>query len=120
MARYCGSTGLSRARQSEARAGVFRSGAARAAKAGRLLLRLPRLPALGLLRFYKADVSPHLRSRICRFEPSCSAYAYEAIDRYGLVRGTLLGWRRLRRCNPDDPGGFDPVPRQFSVARSAP
>jgi hypothetical protein len=74
------------------------------------LLRLPSKAALALLKFYKSRISAELRSRSCRFEPSCSAYAHEAIERYGLVKGATLSYRRLRRCNPDFPGGYDPVP----------
>lgn len=80
------------------------------ARAGEVLVRLPRLPVLWVLRLYKRHLSPHLKSRVCRFEPSCSVYAYDAIDRYGVIKGGRLTRARLRRCNPDHPGGFDPVP----------
>lgn len=62
-----------------------------------------------VLRFYKAAVSP-LLPRACRFEPTCSVYAREAIERHGLGRGGWLALRRLARCHPFRPGGFDPVP----------
>jgi len=63
---------------------------------------------LFLLRCYQRGVSPYLGSR-CRFYPSCSSYTYEAIERYGVVRGCWLGIRRLLRCHPFHPGGYDPV-----------
>lgn len=70
---------------------------------------LPARAAVALLRFYKAAVSPWL-PRACRFEPTCSVYAREAIERHGFLRGAGLAVRRLFRCHPFHPGGFDPVP----------
>ena len=65
--------------------------------------------ALLLIRAYQAVLSPFLGTR-CRFHPSCSSYTYEAIEKYGLIRGTGLGVRRLLRCHPFHEGGIDPVP----------
>ena len=65
--------------------------------------------ATAVLRFYKSALSPFL-PRACRYEPTCSAYAREAIERYGLRRGAGLALSRLARCHPFRPGGFDPVP----------
>ena len=62
-----------------------------------------------LIRFYQRAVSPGL-GRVCRFEPSCSHYSYEAIERHGLLRGVWLGVRRLLRCRPFGGSGYDPVP----------
>lgn len=62
-----------------------------------------------LLYLYRYGVSPLLGPR-CRFYPSCSAYALEAIERHGGVRGAWLATRRLCRCHPWHPGGLDPVP----------
>lgn len=62
-----------------------------------------------LLRTYKRVVSP-LMPPMCRFEPTCSVYAFEAVERYGVVRGLWLGLLRLLRCHPLNPGGWDPVP----------
>jgi len=63
-----------------------------------------------LLRVYRYAVSPMLGPQ-CRFHPSCSAYALEAIERWGAFRGSWLAARRLARCHPWHPGGYDPVPR---------
>jgi hypothetical protein len=65
--------------------------------------------ALWLLRFYQRAISPHLIPS-CRFTPTCSQYTYEAIERYGILRGGWLGLKRLARCHPFNPGGYDPVP----------
>jgi len=64
---------------------------------------------LTVLRIYQVIVSPCLPPR-CRFYPTCSQYAFEAIERYGVIRGGLIGIRRLVRCHPFSAGGHDPVP----------
>lgn len=64
---------------------------------------------LGALRVYKLALSPMLGQR-CRFHPSCSDYAREAIQYHGAARGTYLAVRRVCRCHPFSAGGFDPVP----------
>lgn len=64
---------------------------------------------LALIAVYKRFISPFL-PRSCRFYPSCSTYAAEAIERHGPVRGLLLAARRIGRCHPFHPGGYDPVP----------
>ncbi|MBA3354464.1 MAG: membrane protein insertion efficiency factor YidD [Pyrinomonadaceae bacterium] len=63
---------------------------------------------ISLLRFYKLALSP-LLPPACRFVPSCSVYAMEAIDHYGALRGSSLALRRLLRCHPFNPGGYDPL-----------
>lgn len=62
-----------------------------------------------LIRAYQYTISPMLGNR-CRFAPSCSAYAEEVIVRYGLARGVWFALRRIARCHPWNPGGYDPVP----------
>ena len=69
---------------------------------------MPRIAAIALLRFYKRWISPLLPSA-CRFHPTCSEYAMEAIKTHGVVRGTWMAVRRLSRCHPFHQGGFDPV-----------
>jgi len=63
---------------------------------------------MGALRVYKFGVSPLLPSA-CRFHPTCSEYARQAVERYGAARGLWMGLRRLARCHPFHPGGIDPV-----------
>lgn len=64
---------------------------------------------LALIRGYQRFVSPYIPPR-CRFYPSCSAYAADAVSRHGPLRGGYLAIRRLLRCHPFHPGGYDPVP----------
>lgn len=66
-------------------------------------------PLVALIRAYQYGVSPLLGSR-CRFHPSCSEYAAEALRRYGILRGLRLAVFRIGRCHPWNPGGYDPVP----------
>jgi hypothetical protein len=64
---------------------------------------------MALITGYRRFISPLLGAR-CRFAPSCSAYALEAVREHGALRGTWLAARRIGRCHPFNPGGFDPVP----------
>lgn len=65
--------------------------------------------ALGLLRLYKFVLSPLLPAA-CRYQPTCSDYAREAVERHGALRGTIMAARRLAKCHPFREGGYDPVP----------
>lgn len=64
---------------------------------------------IGLLKTYRLLISP-LYGQVCRYHPSCSAYALEAVQRHGSIRGSWLATRRLARCHPWAAGGYDPVP----------
>jgi putative membrane protein insertion efficiency factor len=69
----------------------------------------PARAVAGLLGLYKRFLSP-LLPRACRFEPTCSVYAREAIEKHGIARGSALALKRLLKCQPFHRGGFDPVP----------
>ena len=73
------------------------------------LSRLPVLVARALIRAYQLTLSPFIGNQ-CRFHPSCSNYALEAVAAHGALKGSWLTLRRLGRCHPFNPGGFDPVP----------
>ena len=64
-----------------------------------------------LIRVYRTLISP-LFPPSCRFQPTCSQYALQAVERFGVLRGSWLSIKRIARCNPFNPGGFDPVPNQ--------
>ena len=70
---------------------------------------MPKRVLLGAIRFYRRQISPMLPPS-CRFTPTCSAYALEAIERYGPLKGGWMAAKRILRCNPFHPGGYDPVP----------
>ena len=77
-----------------------------------------RRTAIALLRVYQRTLSPLLGPR-CKYYPSCSEYAVQAIGRYGILRGSVLATWRLLRCNPFSHGGYDPVSEQTLFRRHA-
>ena len=77
---------------------------------------LPSKIIIGLIKFYKKFISP-LKPPSCRFTPTCSTYTLEAVKKFGAIKGLYLGFRRVLRCHPLNPGGYDPVPDEFSWRR---
>lgn len=73
------------------------------------MLKLITYPFVLLVRFYQIAISP-LKPPTCRFTPTCSSYAFEALKRYGLFKGGMLAIRRIMRCHPWGGSGYDPVP----------
>ena len=73
------------------------------------MTRLGNAASIAVIRLYQRWISPHIPPS-CRFYPSCSEYAAQALQRYGLAWGGWLALRRLLRCHPFHPGGYDPVP----------
>lgn len=73
---------------------------------------LPAKIALWAISFYQRFISPLLGDR-CRFYPSCSSYTIQAIEKFGLAKGTVLGFLRIMKCGPWHNGGFDPIPDKF-------
>ncbi len=84
------------------------------------LLLAPRNVCVVILRIYRAVISP-LYGDVCRYYPSCSAYALRAIQEYGVIRGTVMGTLRIARCHPWAAGGVDDVPlrskEKYAVTR---
>jgi putative membrane protein insertion efficiency factor len=70
----------------------------------------PRLVLLGLIRLYQASFSKTMPANTCLFYPSCSHYGYQAIYKKGVLKGGAMAIWRVLRCNPFNPGGYDPVP----------
>lgn len=86
------------------------------------ILNIPKNIGKLLIRFYQKFLSvdhsfwgKHTGIKVCIHEPSCSHYTYEALDKFGLVKGSIMGFFRILRCNPMSKGGFDPVPEKFSI-----
>lgn len=74
------------------------------------LTNIPKFICLGLIRLYQMTISRLLPDNTCRFYPTCSHYGYQAIYKYGVLRGVPMAIWRILRCNPFNPGGYDPVP----------
>jgi putative membrane protein insertion efficiency factor len=70
----------------------------------------PRMALLASVRLYQMTFSKTLPQNTCRFYPSCSHYGYQAIYKYGVFKGSFMAGWRIIRCNPFNPGGYDPVP----------
>ena len=62
-----------------------------------------------LIKFYRKFISP-LYPQTCRYYPSCSEYSFQAIERFGIIKGIFMSFYRILRCNPFSKGGYDPVP----------
>ncbi len=67
-----------------------------------------RIICMAIISFYRTFLSP-LKPTVCRFYPSCSQYTYEAVYKYGVLKGLALGFKRIIKCHPFNPGGYDPV-----------
>lgn len=74
------------------------------------LIKIPQFLLLVLIRLYQKIISPALPGNTCRFYPSCSHYGYQAIYKFGALKGLYLVVNRIIRCNPFNDGGYDPVP----------
>lgn len=75
--------------------------------------------AVSAIKAYQYAISPFLGNH-CRFSPSCSSYTAQAIESYGLVKGVILGIKRIGKCHPWHPGGYDPVPEKAGRAKTSP
>ena len=75
----------------------------------RTIWNMPRIGVLSLIRLYQMTISKGMPENTCRFYPSCSHYGYQAIYKYGALKGSAMATWRVLRCNPFNPGGYDPV-----------
>lgn len=74
------------------------------------IINFPQFFVLALIRFYQKIISPALPDNTCRFYPTCSHYGFQAVQKYGAIKGAFMAIYRILRCNPFNPGGYDPVP----------
>lgn len=65
---------------------------------------------IAMILFYQKAISPYKGGPTCRFYPTCSQYALQAIEKYGIIKGIFLGTKRILKCHPFHPGGYDPLP----------
>ena len=79
--------------------------------------KIARITAIGIIKFYRAGISPFLPPH-CRYTPTCSSYAVEAIERFGIVRGGRMAMQRIGRCHPWHDGGYDPVPEKPATSKT--
>jgi len=75
----------------------------------RTIWNMPRIGVLSVIRLYQMTISKGMPENTCRFYPSCSHYGYQAIYKYGALKGSAMATWRVLRCNPFNPGGYDPV-----------
>jgi len=90
-----------------------------------LIINLPRNIGKLLIRIYQFFLSfdhsfwsKWINYRICIHDPSCSEFTYQAINRFGLIKGSIMGFFRIMRCNPFSEGGYDPVPDKFRITKA--
>lgn len=74
------------------------------------IINFPQFFVLALIRFYQNIISPALPDNTCRFYPTCSHYGFQAVQKYGAIKGAFMAIYRILRCNPFNSGGYDPVP----------
>ena len=91
----------------------------------KFILNIPKNIGLVLIRIYQKLFSfdhsfwaKYTNTRVCIYHPSCSEYTYQAVDRFGLIKGSIMGFFRILRCNPVSKPGEDPVPDHFSIRRN--
>ena len=84
----------------------------------KVLTQIPKHITIGAVRFYQVGISPLLPSS-CRHQPTCSQYMIDAINEWGVVRGLIIGTKRLLRCHPWGTQGFDPVPKKKIYANES-
>jgi putative membrane protein insertion efficiency factor len=91
----------------------------------KFIIEIPKNITKLLIRFYQFFFSfdhsfwaKYTTTRVCIYEPSCSEYTYQAIDKFGLIKGGVMGFFRILRCSPLGKPGYDPVPDKFSIKRA--